>query len=223
MTTKTKGATTRKKAPSKRKPAVKRKAPARKKAPAKRKAVAKAKTPARKGTPPPAPIGNKYWMRRSTHGAPRRYTDPNELWADCVDYFQWVDDNPLTEVKVISFQGDGKAFPVDKMRPMTIGGLCCHIGVSLQTWHNWRNERPDLLEVITRAEMVMTEQKFAGAAADLLNANIISRDLGLVDRRETELGNKGDEPLRIETVRTIQANMTAQEALEIYRETLGES
>ena len=30
----------------------------------------------------------------------------------------------------------------------------------------------------------MTNQKFMGAAADLLNANIISRDLGLADKKD---------------------------------------
>ena len=42
-------------------------------------------------------------------------------------------------------------------------------------------------ELLTsKIENVIKSQKFAGAAADLLNANIIARDLGLKDASSTE-------------------------------------
>nr|WP_261640834.1 DNA-packaging protein [Erwinia mallotivora] len=37
-----------------------------------------------------------------------------------------------------------------------------------------------------RAEQIIYNQKFTGAAADLLNANIIARELGLADKREVQ-------------------------------------
>ena len=41
-------------------------------------------------------------------------------------------------------------------------------------------------------DSIIRTQKFEGAAADLFNANIISRDLGLVDRqaRDLDIGTK---------------------------------
>lgn len=45
-----------------------------------------------------------------------------------------------------------------------------------------------MLAVITQAEAVIYEQKFTGAAADLLNPNIIARDLGLADKKELSGG-----------------------------------
>ena len=53
------------------------------------------------------------------------------------------------------------------------------------------------------------EQKFVGAAADFLNASIISRDLGLADKREISGPNGGP----IEEVTT---EMTPEQAAEVY-------
>ena len=66
------------------------------------------------------------------------------------------------------------------MRAMTIDGLCLFLDIDLKTWANWRNDN-DFFPVVARAETVIRSQKFAGAAADLLNPNIIARDLGLKD------------------------------------------
>lgn len=47
-------------------------------------------------------------------------------------------------------------------------------------------EEKDLLPITTRVESLIYEQKFSGAAADLLNANIIARELGLVEKKSVE-------------------------------------
>jgi len=70
------------------------------------------------------------------------------------------------------------------MRAMTIGGLCVFLDINRATWNVWREKRPDLYEVITRAEEIIYQQKFEGASADLLNSNIIARDLGLTDKKD---------------------------------------
>jgi hypothetical protein len=78
------------------------------------------------------------------------------------------------------------------MRAMSIGALCLHINVAHRTWNEWKQEggdhfRSDLSPVITRAEAIIYKQKFEGASADLLNANIIARDLGLKEKVENDL------------------------------------
>jgi uncharacterized protein (UPF0276 family) len=128
-----------------------------------------------------APKGNEFWRQRATHGAPRKYEDPEALWDDCVKYFEWVEENPF-KVQINTKQGLAR---IEKIRPMTIGGLCLFLGIDHSTWGKWR-DRDDLSQITARVDTIIYEQKFAGAASDQFNANIISRDLGLADKRSVE-------------------------------------
>lgn len=128
--------------------------------------------------------GNRFWEARSSHGAKPKFEKADDLWSACCEYFDWVDNNPLYEDKVTSFQGVNTHEPIAKMRAMTIAGLCLFIDVEEQTWREWRKSRTDLSSIISRAEAVIYQQKFSGAAADLLNANIIARELGLADKQD---------------------------------------
>ena len=130
-----------------------------------------------------APKGNKFWMNRTKHGISKIFSDPAVLWSECVNYFEWCDDNPLMSSESIKFQGEATLTEVPKMRAMTLTGLCFYLKISLETWRTYRKDN-DLLGVICEAEQIIYDQKFAGAAADMLNANIIARDLGLADKKE---------------------------------------
>ena len=140
--------------------------------------------------------GNRFWEARSSAGQKPLFANGEALWKVCVEYFTWVEANPLWEDHLVTFQGMATHEPVAKMRAMTLAGLCHFLDIDQRTWALWRASRADLIPVITRAEAVIYEQKFSGAAADLLNANIISRDLGLADK--SELTGKDGGP--IETV-----------------------
>lgn len=128
--------------------------------------------------------GNKIWEARSTAGPKPVFATPEELEAACVEYFEWVHENPLKTVELVKFQGAAKQVEVPKMRAMTIGALCLFLDITQKTWFAWRESRSDLSDVITRVEEVIRQQKFEGAAADLLNPNIIARDLGLAEKKE---------------------------------------
>lgn len=128
--------------------------------------------------------GNRFWEARSSHGAKPKFDNPDDLWDACTQYFAWVADNPLQEAKAFAFQGVVTQESLPKMRAMSAGALCMFIDISHETWIKWRKERSDLSEVIARVESIIFAQKFEGASADLLNANIISRDLGLADKSE---------------------------------------
>lgn len=132
--------------------------------------------------------GNRFWEARSSAGPKPKFDNGDQLWAACVEYFNWTADNPLYADQLVTFQGTAKHEPVAKMRAMTIGGLCLFLDITEQCWRLWRDQRPDLLAVITQAEAVIYQQKFTGAAADLLNPNIIARDLGLADKKELSGG-----------------------------------
>jgi hypothetical protein len=131
-----------------------------------------------------APKGNRFWEARSSSGRNPIFKDPDQLWESCVEYFEWVEDHPLKEEKATQFQGEFIKDTVDKMRAMTISGLCVFLDICQDTWSNYRNKQ-DFIGVTKKVEDIIKDQKFAGAAADLLNANIIARDLGLTDKTET--------------------------------------
>ena len=129
-----------------------------------------------------APKGNQFWKVRSKHGRDPIFASPAELWAACEEYFEWADKNPLLEGTVVAFQGKAKIVPVPKMRAMTIGGMCIFLDVSQSTWFDYAKQE-GFSQVTTRAEQIIRAQKFEGASAGLLNANIIARDLGLADNQ----------------------------------------
>lgn len=133
-----------------------------------------------------APKGNRFWEARSSHGANPKFAHSSDLWDACLEYFAWVEKNPLKESKLAQKKGEPTVVNMNKMRPMTIGGLCIFLDIVHDTWTDWRNNRKDLSAVITRVEQIIRTQKFEGAAADLLNPNIIARDLGLADKREID-------------------------------------
>ena len=130
-----------------------------------------------------APKGNEFWKARAKHGRDKILGDPEVLWEECQGYFEWVRDNPLMEARPFAYQGEVTMANVPRMRAMTLEGLCLYLGMGRQTWRDRRNDK-DLSEVVTRVEEIIRAQKFEGAAADLLNPNIIARDLGLADKQE---------------------------------------
>lgn len=132
-----------------------------------------------------APKGNQFWKARTKHGRDKLFASSEALWEACCEYFQWVEKHPLWESKAFHNQGEVVMATIPKMRAMTIDGLCLFLNITKQTWFTWR-EDDDFSDVVTRVESVIRDQKFSGAAADLLNANIIARDLGLSDKQQTE-------------------------------------
>ena len=138
--------------------------------------------------------GNKFWLARSSHGPNPKFSNPEQLWDACCEYFEWVEANPLYEDKIGFYEGSASHEPVEKMRAMTLSGLCFFLRVSCECWAKWRKERPDLVGVIQEAEQVIRDQKFSGAAAGLLNSNIIARDLGLTDKSAMQTLDKDGAP-----------------------------
>lgn len=85
-----------------------------------------------------APKGNRFWEARSSHGRNPKFESPEALWAACCEYFEWVEANPLWEMKAFSYQGEVIQEPIAKMRAMTITGLTLFIDVTLETWRTYR-------------------------------------------------------------------------------------
>ena len=140
-----------------------------------------------------APKGNRFWEARSSHGRNPIFASADDLWNACCEYFAWAEDNPLWETKLFSYQGDVTEGVVPKMRAMTIGGMCIFLGVDRRTWFAWRDTE-DFSHVVARVDEIIRDQKFSGAAADLLNPNIIARDLGLSDKLDHQSSDRSMTP-----------------------------
>lgn len=143
-----------------------------------------------------APLGNEFWKIRSTHGRAPIFPSPEALWEACCEYFEWVEANPLKEAQAFAYQGTVTVHELSKMRAMTVGGLCIFLDISQQAWSEYRT-RQGFGEITTRVDEIIRSQKFGGAAAGLLNANIIARDLGLADK--SELTGKDGAPIEVAT------------------------
>lgn len=137
-----------------------------------------------------APKGNNYWQFRNKHGRDYKYT-PEKLWNEFVAYMKWLEDNPLYENKAFPFKGSVEIVKIPKMRAATINGFCLFADIAQDTFFRYR-KIDGFSEVITRIELAIKTQKFEGASAELLNPNIIARDLGLKDKSEIDHTTKGD-------------------------------
>lgn len=141
-----------------------------------------------------APTGNKFWLQRSTHGRDLLFETPTLLWEAACEYFAWCEDNPLIEVVHDKLKENGigdklTMVELPKLRPFTMHGLCIFLDCSTSYFRTFKSEqkdKEDFLSVITRIEEIIYNQKFSGAATGFFNANIISRDLGLTDKKETK-------------------------------------
>ena len=134
-----------------------------------------------------APTGNQFWNRRNKHGRERLFESADLMWEAACEYFQWCVDNPLISIEY--YGKDAIQCEVPKVRAFTMHGLClyldCNTAYFRQFKSNLKETDNDFSTVITRIEETVYNQKFEHAAAGFLNANIISRDLGLTDKSES--------------------------------------
>lgn len=147
-----------------------------------------------------APKGNEFWKARSSHGRDPLFADAGSLLDACCEYFDWVEANPLKEAQAFAYQGKVVLQELPKMRAMTIDGLCIFLDIARRTWDGYR-AREDFVPVTTRVEEIIRTQKFTGASAGLLNANIIARDLGLADK--SELSGRDGGPIAITRIELV--------------------
>lgn len=135
-----------------------------------------------------APIGNQFWKLRSKHGRDKLFATPELLWKAACEYFEWCEENPLYETRGFAYQGIVTKENFPKMRAMTLSQLCFYLNCNEAYFRTFKAQLPedekDFNTVIADIEKTIYNQKFQGASADLLNANIIARDLGLKERTD---------------------------------------
>jgi len=151
-----------------------------------------------------APKGNQFWKARAKSGRDKIFSTPDALWDAAVEYFEWVDANPLWEAKYVQHAGEPVDLTFPVMRAMTIKGLCIFLGVNGDYFTDFKDNLKeddqyyyDFSRIIRNIYDVIDTQKFEGAAAGQLNANIIARDLGLKEASTQELSGPGGKPIAV--------------------------
>lgn len=132
-----------------------------------------------------APEGNEYW-KLADWGKPKSY-EPIPLWQKFIAYHDWSTSSPWYKNEAIK-SGDsaGQLIKIPTERPLTIKGFCIYAEIASQTFYNYEKDEA-YIEIITRIREIIYTQKFEGAVVGAFNANIIARDLGLVDKKEEKV------------------------------------
>jgi hypothetical protein len=125
-----------------------------------------------------APIGNQFWRFIKDVGRKPHYTDPQEMWAKAIEYFQFCQDNPEQVEELHPKTG---VQVVKKHQPFLKSDCALFLGFS--RWESLKeySQKKGFFEIVTRIEQVIYGQKLRGAAMGIYNSNIIARDLGLRD------------------------------------------
>lgn len=123
----------------------------------------------------------------------RKFKTPEELWKAACEYFEWADSNPILISKAVTHKGEVELVELPKTRPFTVLGFCLFHGLGSGYLRRLRSRIPEVEteyhRVIEHIYNVMWVQKFELAAAGLLNANFIARELGLKDQLSLDAGN----------------------------------
>lgn len=147
-----------------------------------------------------APKGNKFYLNRSKHGRDKLFKTPQLLWEAAVEYFDWCEENPLYESKLVTYEGQSVIEKIPLRRPYTLEALCIYLDANTSYFRQFKaalrekvdktQEDKDFSTVIKRIEETIRTQKFEGASVGQFNANIIARDLGLKDRSDLTTDDK---------------------------------
>lgn len=125
--------------------------------------------------------------------------DPELLFDYFEQYKIWVKENPKKEHFFIPSLK--KEISVRRDLPLTWDGFEIwlrrnKILSKLQDYkENKENRYTEYAYIIRAINQEIYQDKFTGAAVGLFNANIIARDLGLVDKKENSLELKGSKKI----------------------------
>ncbi len=147
--------------------------------------------------------GAEYWRKRKKQGwigQPKKIPKPEDLWELFCEYGEWCDNNPIKKQEVVkSGWLAGQKYDVDQARPYTWASFefYVHEQTGLVKMDDYKSNKDgrytDYAGVIAHIDKCIRDQKLIGASAGHFNANIISRDLGLADKRQVEA--KIEQPL----------------------------
>ena len=131
-------------------------------------------------------------------GRPLKYK-PDELLVKFQEYITWAKDHPIPIVKKVTnttTKGDtyGSDSLETKPRLLSIGGFLVFIGAGSDWWQSLDREDAKRKEEFSRVKGFIREfcQSYQSemASAEIFNANIVSRLLGLADKKDITSGGE---------------------------------
>ena len=133
-----------------------------------------------------APKGNEFWKARTRHGRKGTFQSEEELLKACMEYFEWLEKNPLYEAKLVSYQGESTIKNVPMRRVASKWGLATFLGVDASTWWQWgqKDDANGLSNIVARVNQLIQHQMFEGAASEQFNPMLIARYLGLSEKTD---------------------------------------
>ncbi len=120
------------------------------------------------------------------------FMTPQQFLNECIKYFNWAAETPLLEETIFQNKGIIIRANKDKVRPFTKTGLAQFLSIPASRLEGYRARGGDWEEAVDLVEQAIYNQKFEYAAAGLMNATIIARDLGLAEKQE--FGGMKDAP-----------------------------
>ena len=134
--------------------------------------------------------GNHFWKLRTKHGRDKAFI-PETLALAANEYMEFCADNPLISKELVKFKGGSTLAEVPKMRAPTLKGLFVFLHISEATWNNYK-KMDDYKDTCESISNMLHDYKLQGAAADLFNSNIITRDLQLAEHTKLTADLKPD-------------------------------
>jgi len=156
--------------------------------------------------------GNRWWEIRSIHGREKIFAEPDLMWAEALKYFEWCHNNPEKRAELVKYEGSAVEEEVSVKRLYTMHGLCRFLNVNTAYFRqfeaalrakgkeNWSQKDMDFSTVIQLIKDTVEEQQIAGAASGFFNGNIISRLVGLVDKKDV---TSNDQPIQAPIIKVM--------------------
>jgi len=125
--------------------------------------------------------GNQYWKDRTKSGRDLIWSNPNELWKECKEYFKETSERVWNKTEFRGVQA--KEVKVPTSVPFSLQGLCLHLDCCLTTFKNYESKE-DFVAVTSKIRNIIENQQFEGAVVGAFNASIIASKLGLANKIE---------------------------------------
>lgn len=163
-------------------------------------------------------MSNRFWdstsSRVSSQTINTEYETPAALWAAAVEYFTFVDNNPI-EVQVSSFsQGTFVTGELEKPRVFSLAALCRFIGISRNQWKKIKEGKLDFTPVCEKIEDVIYTQIYELGMAEAINSNMASRAIGMGDKTQITGAGPNGEHLSVSGFRVDNLSLEQLQVLE---------
>lgn len=125
---------------------------------------------------------------------------PETVFNLAVKYFSWAEDQAIKAIETASFQGVVTENLVHKPRIFTLNGFCLYCGVTASSIQSWRAS-PGFSEVMAFVDSVIHEQKYQLAAANIINAGFVGKEIGI------------DKPAEVNVSSVVNDKQTVEDAV----------